>query len=70
MPHHPPNASTQGRGIEAIQGFQAEPAVAADGAGITASRGVKPSQPAPLLNVVGSRSKLNRLATVEESLYG
>jgi len=36
-------------GIGKIQGFQAEPAVAADGAGITACPGMKSLRPARLL---------------------
>jgi hypothetical protein len=38
--------------VSGIQGFRAEPAVAADGAGIPVSQGLKPLQPAPLLNGV------------------
>ncbi|HEV3115643.1 MAG TPA: hypothetical protein VGY58_01240 [Gemmataceae bacterium] len=39
-------------GLGNDQGFWAEPAVAADGAGITVCRGMKPSLPGPLLNFI------------------
>jgi hypothetical protein len=39
-------------GIEDIEGVQGEPAVAADGAGTRAFRGIQFLQPAPLLNFI------------------
>src|SRR5947199_3443821 len=44
----------KGAGIGDIQGFWAQPAVAADGAGIPVFRGVKFLPPAPLLHLVVS----------------
>src|SRR5205085_495412 len=41
--------------VSGIQGFWAEPAVAADGAGIPGSEALKPLQPVPLLTWVGRR---------------
>jgi hypothetical protein len=44
--------------------INAEPAVAADGAGITAFRGMKSLQPAPLLNFIVRRQELFALTGV------
>src|SRR5262249_30485242 len=46
----------------------AEPAVAADGAGMTAFRGLKSIQPAPLLNFIVRRAKLS--GSPERGVYG
>ena len=48
------------KSIEDIQGFRAEPAVAADGASITAFRDIKSLQPAPLLNFIVRRQFAKR----------